>query len=71
MNTIGSVSSLKSKNVPIMQTEYRFGNYDGFSSPHGDQLVGREQAPATVSLGGSKFTFDMPGNGWATVHHSK
>src|SRR6478752_101117 len=26
---------------------------------------------ATVSLGGSKFTFDMPGNGWATVHHSQ
>ena len=26
---------------------------------------------ATVSLGGSKFQFDMPGNGWATVHHAK
>ena len=26
---------------------------------------------ATVSLGGTKFQFDMPGNGWATVHHAK
>ena len=26
---------------------------------------------AIVSLGGSKFQFDMPGNGWATVHHAK
>jgi glucosylceramidase len=26
---------------------------------------------ATVSLGGSKFQFDMPANGWATVHHMK
>ncbi|HET7538643.1 MAG TPA: glycoside hydrolase family 30 beta sandwich domain-containing protein, partial [Polyangiaceae bacterium] len=25
----------------------------------------------TVSLGGTKFQFDMPGNGWATVHHKK
>src|SRR6478752_7543083 len=24
---------------------------------------------AIVSLGGSKFQFDMPANGWATVHH--
>ncbi|HEY0463455.1 MAG TPA: glycoside hydrolase family 30 beta sandwich domain-containing protein, partial [Polyangiaceae bacterium] len=26
---------------------------------------------ATVSLGGTKFQFDMPANGWATVHHMK
>ena len=26
---------------------------------------------ATVSLGGTKFSFAMPGNGWATVHHKK
>lgn len=26
---------------------------------------------ATVSLGGTKFQFDMPSNGWATVHHAK
>jgi len=26
---------------------------------------------AIVSLGGSKFQFDMPANGWATVHHAK
>jgi glucosylceramidase len=181
-NTMGSVSALKSKNVPIMQTEHRCGNYDGFSSPHAtstydpnkpqnDYAYGLEswgnikdwigagvnsysawnmvldtlgtnlnaskpwhqnallvvdrgakkliQTPAyyvfrhlsyfvapkatvigtsggdalgfknpdgtivvvmynsgaakkaTVSLGGSKFQFDMPGNGWATVHHAK
>jgi len=33
-NTMGSVSALKSKNVPIMQTEHRCGNYNGFTSPH-------------------------------------
>jgi glucosylceramidase len=181
-NTMGSVSALKSKNVPIMQSEHRCGNYDGFSSPHAtstydpnkpqnDYAYGKEswgnikdwisagvnsysawnmvldtlgtnlnaskpwhqnallvvdrgakkliQTPAyyvfrhlsyfvapkafvigtsggdalafknpdgtivvvmynsgaakkaTVSLGGSKFQFDMPGNGWATVHHAK
>ena len=26
---------------------------------------------ATVSLGGTKFQFDMPANGWATVYHAK
>jgi glucosylceramidase len=26
---------------------------------------------ATVSLGGTKFSFDMPANGWATVYHAK
>ena len=26
---------------------------------------------ATVSLGGTKFSFAMPANGWATVHHKK
>ena len=181
-NTMGSVSSLKSKNVPIMQTEHRCGNYNGFTSPHAtstydankpqnDYAYGVESwgnikdwiaagvnsysawnmvldtlgtnlnaskpwhqnalltvdrgakkltatpayyvfrhlsyfvAPkatvigtsggdalafknpdgaivivmynsgaakkATVSLGGTKFQFDMPGNGWATVHHMK
>ncbi|MEI9942496.1 MAG: glycoside hydrolase family 30 beta sandwich domain-containing protein [Pseudomonadota bacterium] len=181
-NTMGSVSALKSKNVPIMQTEHRCGNYNGFSSPHAtstydaskpqnDFAYGVESwgnikdwidsgvnsysawnmvldtlgtnlnaskpwhqnalltvdrsskkltatpayyvfrhlsyfvAPkatvigttggealafknpdgaivvvmynsgaakkATVSLGGSKFQFDMPANGWATVHHMK
>jgi hypothetical protein len=24
-----------------------------------------------VSLGGTKFSFAMPANGWATVHHKK
>ena len=33
-NTMTAVSSLKSKNQPIMQTEHRCGNYKGFSSPH-------------------------------------
>jgi len=181
-NTMSTVSSLKSKNLSIMQTEHRCGNYDGFSSPHatssydaskpqndfaygveswgnikdwivagvnsysawnmvldtlgtnlnaskpwhqnalltvdrsakkltatpayyvfrhfsqfvapkatvigtsgGDALAFKNPdgtlvlvmynsgaaKKATVSLGGSKFTFDMPGNGWATVHHSK
>ncbi len=33
-NTQSAVASLKSKNQPIMQTEHRCGNYNGFSSPH-------------------------------------
>lgn len=32
-NTMDSINALKSKNVPIMQTEHRCGNYD-FQSPH-------------------------------------
>jgi glucosylceramidase len=181
-NTMGSVSALKSKNVPIMQTEHRCGNYNGFTSPHatstydankpqndfaygveswgnikdwidagvnsysawnmvldtlgtnlnaskpwhqnalltvdrsakkltatpayyvfrhfsqfvapkanvigtsGGEALGFKNPDGTivlviynsgaakkmtVSLGGTKFEFDMPGNGWATVHHAK
>jgi len=33
-NANTAVSSLKSTNQPIMQSEHRCGNYNGFSSPH-------------------------------------
>ncbi len=33
-NTSGAVATLKSTNQPIMQTEHRCGNYNGFTSPH-------------------------------------
>jgi len=47
----------------------------GFKNPDGTIVLVIYNSGAakktTVSLGGSKFEFDMPANGWATVHHAK
>ncbi|HYQ04657.1 MAG TPA: glycoside hydrolase family 30 beta sandwich domain-containing protein [Polyangiaceae bacterium] len=51
------------------------GDALAFKNPDGTLVVVMYNSgaakKATVSLGGTKFQFDMPGNGWATVHHAK
>jgi glucosylceramidase len=51
------------------------GDALAFKNPDGAIVVVMYNSGAakktTVSLGGSIFQFDMPANGWATVHHMK
>ncbi|MEI9952444.1 MAG: glycoside hydrolase family 30 beta sandwich domain-containing protein [Pseudomonadota bacterium] len=51
------------------------GDALAFKNPDGAFVVVMYNSGAAkkmiVSLGGTKFQFDMPGNGWATVHHMK
>ena len=51
------------------------GDALAFKNPDGTLVVVMYNSgaakTATVSLGGSKFSFDMPSKGWATVHHKK
>jgi glucosylceramidase len=49
------------------------GSALAFQNPDGAYVVVMYNSggakKAVVSLGGTKFEFDMPANGWATVHH--
>lgn len=49
------------------------GNALAFQNPDGAYVVVMYNSgaakQAVVSLGGTKYQFDMPGNGWATVYH--
>lgn len=51
------------------------GDALAFKNPDGTIVVVMYNSGAAkkaiVSLGGTKFQFDMPANGWATVHHAK
>jgi len=51
------------------------GDALAFKNPDGKLVVVMYNSGAakmaTVSLGGTKFQFDMPANGWATVYHAK